>query len=258
MTSKIIAVVGAVVGVSMASAAGSAAPTGSHRAATGHVRAPYPAARAEHLHARASAGNLRARSPAEHPHPLPRAEQPGRAGGTAKRRPASAPDAPAPGFYGRRDFGAGCRILHRHGPGSQAALAAVPVGADVSQVPGLSRLANAIRRASLTGMLDTASALTVFAPDNAAFDSLGPGNLPALLATRPDLVRVLKFHLVAGRVTPAELVKGRVLTTLAGTKLNVAHSGRSLSINNAAVTCGNVQTSNATVYVVSRFIVPMG
>jgi uncharacterized surface protein with fasciclin (FAS1) repeats len=105
-------------------------------------------------------------------------------------------------------------------------------------------------------MLDAATALTVFAPDNAAFAALGVGNLHALLATRPDLIRVLKFHLVAGRVTPAELRKPHVFTTAAGTKLYVAPSGHSAGVNNATVTCGNVRTSNATVYVVDRLIVP--
>jgi uncharacterized surface protein with fasciclin (FAS1) repeats len=105
-------------------------------------------------------------------------------------------------------------------------------------------------------MLDAARALTVFAPDNAAFAALGAGNLQALLATRPDLVRVLKFHLVAGRVTPAELRKRHVFTTVAGTKLYLAPSGHSAGVNNATVTCGNVRTSNATVYVIDRLIVP--
>ena len=105
-------------------------------------------------------------------------------------------------------------------------------------------------------MLNAARALTVFAPDNAAFHALGAGNLQALLATRPDLVRVLKFHLVAGRVTPAQLRKRRVFTTAGGTKLYLAPSGHSVGVNNATVTCGNVKASNATVYVVDRMIIP--
>jgi uncharacterized surface protein with fasciclin (FAS1) repeats len=36
----------------------------------------------------------------------------------------------------------------------------------------------------------------------------------------------------------------------------VARYGRSLGVNNATVTCGDVQTANATVYVVNRLIVP--
>jgi uncharacterized surface protein with fasciclin (FAS1) repeats len=132
----------------------------------------------------------------------------------------------------------------------------MPVAAAVGLVPGLSQLAHAIQRAGLTRRLNSARALTVFAPDNASFRSLGAGNLTALLSTGPDLVNVLKFHLVAERLTPAELAKRHVLTTVAGTKLELAISGHSLTVNNATVTCGDVQTSNATVYVVSRMIVP--
>ena len=105
-------------------------------------------------------------------------------------------------------------------------------------------------------MLNATRAVTVFAPDNAAFHALGAGNLQALLATRPDLVRVLKFHMLPGRVTPAELARRHVFTTVGGTKLYLARSGQSLGVNNATVTCGNVQTSNAIVYVVDKMIIP--
>jgi uncharacterized surface protein with fasciclin (FAS1) repeats len=224
MTSKIITVVAAVVGVSMAAVACTGAPANSRAISAGHIRialAPAPA------------------------------EQPAPPGGAGGRRTAMTAIAD-----GRRPFGPGCRVLRRTGPGSQAALATAPVAAALSQSPGLSELAHAIQRAGLTRMLDAASALTVFAPDNAAFDALGAGNLKALLATTSDLVRVLKFHLVAGRVAPAQLAKRHVLTTVGGTKLYPARYGQSLGINNAAVTCGNVQTSNATIYVVNMLIIP--
>jgi uncharacterized surface protein with fasciclin (FAS1) repeats len=224
MTSKIIAMVAAVVGVILGAVACADAPISARATSAGHMGM--------------------ARAPA-------RAEQPGSAAAAARR-----PKAIAAIGNGRRPFGPGCRILHRSGPGSQAALATAPVAAALSQAPALSELANAIQRAGLTRVLNAASALTVFAPDNAAFDALGTGNLKALLATTPDLVRVLKFSLVAGRVTPAELAKRHVLTTVAGTKLYPARYGKSLGVNNAAVTCGNVQTSNATVYVVNRMIIP--
>src|SRR5215469_1606077 len=47
-----------------------------------------------------------------------------------------------------------------------------------------------------------------------------------------------------------------VFATVAGTKLYLAPSDHSAGVNNATVTCGNVRTSNATVYVVDRLIVP--
>ncbi len=221
MTCKIIAVVAAVAGVSLSAAACTKAQTRAQTTTQGHIRTAVAQA------------------------------HPGPPGGTTGRRKAF-----APAEAGRRTFGSGCRILPRSGPGSKAALATAPVAAALGQSPGLSELAHAIRRVGLTRMLNAARALTVFAPDNAAFDALGAGNLQALLATRPDLVRVLKFYMLPGRVTPAELARRHVFTTVAGTKLYPARSGQSLGINNARVTCGNVQTSNATVYVVDRMIIP--
>jgi uncharacterized surface protein with fasciclin (FAS1) repeats len=224
MTSRIIAAVAAAVGVGMTVAACTSAATSPPTTTAGNVRA--------------------ALAPAHTERPAP----PGGAAG--RRKPVTAL------FDGKRTFGSGCGILHKSGPGSKAALATAPVAAALSQAPALSELAHAIQRAGLTGMLNAASGLTVFAPDDAAFDYLGAGNLQALLATRPDLVRVLKFHLVAGRVGPAELAKRHLFTTVAGTKLYLARYGKTLAVNNAAVTCGNVQTANATVYVVNRLVVP--
>jgi uncharacterized surface protein with fasciclin (FAS1) repeats len=229
MTSKIIAFVAAVVGFSLTSTTAFAAPASSQPAAARYVRAVHSPARAEH---------------------------PGQPGRTAKRRTAVAPAAAGPAVGGRRAFGPECRKLPRSGPGSVAALATVPLATAISQVPGLSKLARALQLAGLTRMLNRARALTVFAPDNAAFDALGDGNLQALLSTGPDLVKVLKFHLVTGRLTPAELARRHTLTTVAGTRLYLARAGHSFAVSNATVTCGNVQTSNAVVYVVSRVIVP--
>lgn len=225
MASKIIAVMAAMAGFSLAAAACTSAATSAPTQPAGDIRA--------------------ALSPARGERPAP----PGGAAGHHTARPLPAD--------GRRTIGSACGILHWSAPGNVAALARAPVAAALSHTPALSAWAAAIRRAGLTGMLNAASALTVFAPSDTAVKSLGTGNLQALLSTRPDLVRVLKFHLVAGRVTPAELAKRHVVTTLAGTKLYLARTGQTLGVNNASVTCGNVQTSNATVYVVNRMIIPV-
>jgi uncharacterized surface protein with fasciclin (FAS1) repeats len=217
-------VVAAAVGVSLAAVGGIATEISSRTPAPGDVRAGLV------------------------PEGAGQTAQPGDA---ASRRVTIAPTAGR-----RRAFASGCAILRRSGPASRAGLATVPVAAALSRVPDLSKLAHAIARSGLATTLNAARALTIFAPDNAAFEALGTGNLTALLATRPDLVRVLKFHVVTGRVTPTEIAWRHVFTTVAGTKLHLERSGRSLGVNNATVTCGNVQTSNASVYVVSRLVVP--
>ena len=222
MTSKIIAVVAAAVGIGLTAAAYGVTPTSS------------PVTAADRIGTGVTQAHTR--------HPIRPSRKP-------RHRAAVA-------LPNGRTFGSGCGILPRSGPASQAGLTAATAAAAVSRPRELSEFAHAIQLAGLTRTLNAAKALTVFAPDNAAFDYLGAGNLQALLATRPDLVRVLRFHVVAGRVLPAQLAKRHVLTTVGGTKLYLARSGRSFSVNNAVVTCGNVRTSNATVYVVNRIIIP--
>jgi uncharacterized surface protein with fasciclin (FAS1) repeats len=126
----------------------------------------------------------------------------------------------------------------------------------MAQVPALSELVRAISLAGLTRMLNSAPALTVFAPDNGAFGAFGTSNLLALYSTRADLVRVVKFQVVAGRVPPTELARQRALTTLGGTKIYPGRAPPSFYVNNAWVSCGNLRTANATVYVVNRLVVP--
>jgi uncharacterized surface protein with fasciclin (FAS1) repeats len=135
-------------------------------------------------------------------------------------------------------------------------MAAAPVATAIAATPLLSDLSHAIQVAGLTEALNSAAALTVFAPDNSAMSAFGDGNLQALLATKTDLVRALKYQIVPGRVTPTELAKALVLTTLGGTKIYPSPAGTSYQVNNGWVQCGNLKTANATVYVVSRVLIP--
>ncbi len=161
-----------------------------------------------------------------------------------------------PGALGRI-FGTGCAQLPRTGgAGTRRGLPRLPVATAIASIPLLSELSRAIKLAGLTRTLNTAPALTVFAPENAAFQALGASNLQALFTTRSDLAPVVKFQVVAGRVRPAELYRQRVLTTIAGTKIYPARAAPSYYVNNGWITCGNLKTANATVYIVNQVLIP--
>jgi uncharacterized surface protein with fasciclin (FAS1) repeats len=161
-----------------------------------------------------------------------------------------------PGAFGRT-FGTGCAQLPRTaGAGSRRGLPRLPVATAIARVPALSELSRAIRLAGLTRLLNTAPALTVFAPENSAFQALGSSNLQALFTTRSDLAPVVKFQIVAGRVRPAELYRQRVLDTLGGTKIYPARAVPTYYVNNGSITCGNLKTANATVYIVNQVLIP--
>jgi uncharacterized surface protein with fasciclin (FAS1) repeats len=176
----------------------------------------------------------------------------GKSAGSGRRRAATR----VPGAFGRT-FGTGCAQLPRTGGAdTRRGLPGLPVATAMARVPLLSELTRAIRLAGLTSMLNSAPALTVFAPENAAFQQLGSSNLQALFTTRSDLAPVVKFQIVAGRVRPTELYRERVLTTIAGTKIYPARAAPSYFVNNGWITCGNLRTANATVYIVNQVLIP--
>lgn len=154
-------------------------------------------------------------------------------------------------------FGVGCAKVPATGAGSLAAMASVPVATAAARTPLLHDFSRAVGAAGLTGMLNSAKAITVFAPDNAAFIALGKGNVATLTATRSDLTKVLEYQVVRGRYTPAQLASHRHLTTLRGTVIIPAKSHKIYEVNSAEITCGNIQTANATVYIVSSILVPL-
>jgi uncharacterized surface protein with fasciclin (FAS1) repeats len=152
--------------------------------------------------------------------------------------------------------GAGCAKVPASGKGSFRAMASEPVATAAAHNPLLSDLMHAVRVAGLTGMLNSAKAITVFAPDNGAFAALGSGNVSTLLASKADLRKVLEYQVVKGRKTPADLASGATMTTLLGTSVHVVKSGSVYWVNNANIVCGNVHTANATVYIINRVLIP--
>jgi len=69
-----------------------------------------------------------------------------------------------------------------------------------------------------------------------------------------ELAKILKYHVVNGHVTPAELASGKPLTTLEGGTLKPSKMAAVYEINNADIICGNIQTANATVYIINKVL----
>jgi uncharacterized surface protein with fasciclin (FAS1) repeats len=120
----------------------------------------------------------------------------------------------------------------------------------------LSTLVTAVKKAGLVDTLNAANGVTVFAPDNSAFAKIPASTLGSVLANKGALTKVLTYHVVSGRYTPAQLAAGQTLKTLEGGTVTTAMSGGTYTVNGAAVVCGNVQTANATVYIIGSVLMP--
>jgi uncharacterized surface protein with fasciclin (FAS1) repeats len=77
-----------------------------------------------------------------------------------------------------------------------------------------------------------------------------------VLANKAELTQILTYHVAAGRITPAELASGTSVKTLEGATVKPAMSGGTYTVNGAKVVCGNVQTANATVYIIDTVLMP--
>ncbi|WP_028934982.1 fasciclin domain-containing protein [Pseudonocardia spinosispora] len=153
-------------------------------------------------------------------------------------------------------FGDACSAVPTTGPGSFQGMATDPVATAASHNPVLSTLVTAVKKAQLVDTLNGAKDITVFAPANSAFDKIPPASLNKVLADDAMLKKVLTYHVVGQKITPADLASGD-FKTLEGATLKTTGSGQDFTVNGEShVICGNVQTANATVYIVDSVLMP--
>ena len=120
-------------------------------------------------------------------------------------------------------------------------------------------LVQAVTAAELAGTLKGEGPFTVFAPTDAAFAALPEGKLDELLKpeNKAELVKVLSYHVVAGKITSAEIAgKMSSLDTLEGGKVKVNSAGRITKVNKAAITQPDIMASNGVIHVIDKVILP--
>jgi uncharacterized surface protein with fasciclin (FAS1) repeats len=143
--------------------------------------------------------------------------------------------------------------------GTLAGMADDPVGTAASSNPVLTTLVAAVTEADLVDTLNSAEELTVFAPTDCAFAELDPATLEAAMADPTGLLTtVLGFHVIPQRLSAADLTDGMELETFTGETLTVAVDGDTISLNDggATVQVPDVETANATVFLIDSVMIP--
>lgn len=161
-----------------------------------------------------------------------------------------------------RPFGPACSGVPAEGEGSIAGMADDPVATAASNNPGLSTLVQAVTAATLVDSLNNQPEITVLAPSNAAFAAVPADALQALMADNARLTSTLLHHVIAGRLTPEQLAGTH--TTLNNDEVTIEGDGETFTVagegtatqTEATVICGNLQTANATVYIIDQVLAP--
>jgi uncharacterized surface protein with fasciclin (FAS1) repeats len=121
-------------------------------------------------------------------------------------------------------------------------------------------LAKALQAAGLVDTLKGAGPFTVFAPTDEAFAKLPAGTLDSLL--RPEnkakLQKVLTYHVVAGKVMAADVVKLTSAKAVSGDTITVAAAGGKVRVDGATVTATDIAASNGVIHVIDAVILPKG
>jgi uncharacterized surface protein with fasciclin (FAS1) repeats len=121
-------------------------------------------------------------------------------------------------------------------------------------------LAAALKAADLVPTLTGAGPFTVFAPTDEAFAKLPAGTVENLLKpeNKEKLRRILTYHVVAGNVLAADVVKLQSAKAVSGDTITVkAHDGK-VHVDNAQVVKTDILTSNGVIHVIDAVILPSG
>ena len=125
-----------------------------------------------------------------------------------------------------------------------------------STTDGFATLTAAVTAGGLVETLKGAGPFTVFAPTDAAFAALPAGVLDALLLpeNKDALVKILTYHVVAGKVMAADVTDGDV-ATVEGQNVTLS-TADGVTVNGAKVVQADVVTSHGVIDAIDAVILP--
>jgi uncharacterized surface protein with fasciclin (FAS1) repeats len=119
-------------------------------------------------------------------------------------------------------------------------------------------LAAAVTAAGLVDTLKGTGPFTVFAPSDEAFAKLPPGTVDGLLKDLPKLKAVLTYHVVAGKVMAADVMKldGQTAATVNGALLKISTAGGVKLNGEVNVSATDIVCTNGVIHVIDSVLLP--
>jgi uncharacterized surface protein with fasciclin (FAS1) repeats len=119
-------------------------------------------------------------------------------------------------------------------------------------------LAAALKAAGLIDTLKGKGPFTVFAPTDEAFAKLPKGTVEDLLKpeNKAKLTAILTYHVVAGKVMAADVVKLKTANTVYGKAVQIMVEGGAVMVDNAKVVKTDIGASNGVIHVIDTVLLP--
>ena len=118
-------------------------------------------------------------------------------------------------------------------------------------------LVAAVQAAELVDTLKGEGPFTVFAPTDEAFAALPEGTVETLLKpeNKDQLVAVLTYHVVPGKVMSGDLSDDMTAATVQGGDITI-DLDNGVMVNDANVVQADIETSNGVIHVIDKVILP--
>jgi len=118
-------------------------------------------------------------------------------------------------------------------------------------------LVAAVQAAGLVETLKSEGPFTVFAPTDEAFAALPDGTVETLLKpeNKAQLISILTYHVVSGKVMSGDLSNGMTAPTVQGSDITIMTEG-GVTVNSANVVTADIETSNGVIHVIDAVIIP--
>lgn len=115
-------------------------------------------------------------------------------------------------------------------------------------------LVTALRAAGILDELASGGPWTIFAPTDEAFENVDPKVLENLLGNIPELSKVLRYHVVSGKLTSDDIEDRDLdrLDTLAGEPLHL----EGMTVNDCDVTHADIMADNGVIHQIDRVLKP--
>jgi uncharacterized surface protein with fasciclin (FAS1) repeats len=119
-------------------------------------------------------------------------------------------------------------------------------------------LAAALKAAGLVDTLKGKGPFTVFAPTDEAFEKLPSGTIETLLKpeNKDKLVAILTYHVVAGNVKAADVVKLKSAKTVQGSDVKITVADGKVMVNDANVVKTDIACGNGVIHVIDTVLLP--
>lgn len=117
-------------------------------------------------------------------------------------------------------------------------------------------LVAAVKAAGLVETLKGKGPFTVFAPTDSAFAKLPAGTVESLLKNKDKLNSILTYHVVAGKVMAADVVKLSSAAAVNGQALTIKADKSGVMVDNAKVVITDIACSNGVIHVIDKVVLP--